>query len=490
MTDQIKFVFFLAVSFCIFSQVVNAQNWSQFRGPNAAGIGDAKDLPIEFGPTKNVVWKTSLPAGHSSPVLTKEHIFVTAYDASKLYVIALNRADGKILWQREVPKSRKQALHKSNSPASPSIVTDGKLVIAFFTDFGLIAYNVKGEELWQLPLGPFNNPFGMGASPILADDTMLLNCDSESGSFFIAVDKQTGKLKWRVERPEATRGFSTPVLFKPAKAPLQVLVAGSLKLTAYDVATGKEVWWMRGLTWQIKPTPVLGKDRLFVLGWAGGADPGQQEDIPPFAEALKKFDANQDGKIARAEMTDQRIARAWLDFDLDRDEMLGERDWRAYQDRKTVVNGVLAFKLDPQAELRGDLTANLQWRYEKALPNTPSPLLYQDVLYLLKEGGILTSLNPATGALIKQGRLNGALGDYYASPVAADGKLFALSEEGKLTVLKAGGEWEILAVNDLGEPAHATPAFADDKLYVRTHATLFCFANSTPAASSKAATTK
>ncbi len=299
----------LATLVCLFAQPTRAQNWPQFRGPNGAGVTEAKDLPVEFGPAKNVVWKTTLPAGHSSPVLTKEHVFVTAYDASKLYVIALNRADGKILWQREVPKPRKQALHKSNSPASPSVVTDGRNVYAFFTDFGLIAFSVAGEEKWRMPLGPFNNPFGMGASPILADDTLLLNCDSETGSFFIAVDKQTGKLKWRVERPEATRGFATPILFKPAKAPLQVLVAGALKLTAYDVATGKELWWMRGLTWQLKPTPVLGKDRLYVLGWAGGADPGEQEVIPPFADALKKYDTNQDGKIARAEMSDQRIAR-------------------------------------------------------------------------------------------------------------------------------------------------------------------------------------
>lgn len=474
---------------CLAVQTQFAQGWSQFRGPNASGVADEKDLPVEFGPTKNVVWKTALPAGHSSPVLTKDRVFVTAYEPGKLLVIGLNRADGKILWRREVPKVRQQDLHKSNSPASPSIVTDGQRVYAFFTDFGLVAYTVEGQELWRLPLGPFNNPFGMGASPILAEGTLLLNCDAESGSFFVAVDKVTGKLKWRVERPEFTRGFSTPILFKPANAPLQVLVAGSLRLSAYDVATGKEVWWMRGLTWQIKPTPVLGQNRLHVLGWAGGADPGQQEEIPPFAEALKKFDANQDGKIAQAEMTDPRISKAWGDFDLDRDGALGERDWRAYQERKTVVNGILTFKLDPRQDLRGDLSGNLLWRYEKALPNTPSPLLYQDVLYLLKEGGILTSLNPQTGALLKQGRLRGALGDYYASPVAANGKLFALSEEGKLTVVQAGGEWDILAVNELGEPAHATPAIADGKLYVRTHQTLYCFAKTEPAASSNAVKT-
>ncbi len=471
--------FSLGLLFCLSLQV-NAQTWSQFRGPNAAGVAHETNLPTELSPTKNVVWKTALPAGHSSPVLTKDKIFVTAYDSEKLFVIAVNRADGKIVWQRETLRPRKQELHKSNSPASPSVVTDGQSVYAFFTDFGLLAYSVEGKELWRMPLGPFNNPFGMGSSPILADDKLLLNCDSESGSFFLAVNKKTGKVIYRNERPEATRGFSTPILFKPEKAPLQVLVAGSLRLSAYDVATGKEMWHLRGLTWQIKPTPVMGKGMLYVLGWAGGADPGQQETIPPFAEIIAKHDADKDGKISKAEAPNPQMPRSWNDFDLDRDGTLGERDWHAYQAKRAVVNGVLAFALEPSMALQGDMTDKLlRWRFEKMLPNTPSPLLYQDVLYLMKEGGILTSLDAMTGKEIKRGRLQGALGDYYASPVASDGKLFALSEEGKLTIIKtsgAGGEWEILSVNDLGEAAHATPAFADSRLYVRTHKMLYCFA--------------
>ena len=180
---------------CLFVQALAAQDWPQFRGPNASGIANEKDLPVEFGPEKNLVWKTPLPAGHSSPVLTKDRLFVTAYEPNKLYVMALNRADGKILWRREVPKERNQELHKSNSPASPSVATDGKNVYAFFTDFGLICFDVAGKEQWRLPLGPFNNPFGLGASPILAEDKVLLICDVESDSFFLAVDKNTGKVK-------------------------------------------------------------------------------------------------------------------------------------------------------------------------------------------------------------------------------------------------------------------------------------------------------
>lgn len=456
-----------------------SDDWPQFRGPNSSGVSENTNLLVEFGPEKNVIWKTSLPPGHSSPVLSADRIFVTAYEkvgaAHKLFVISLDRATGKIVWQREVPNPRKQELHKSNSPASPSAVTDGQNVYAFFTDFGLISFDRDGKERWRLPMGPFNNPFGMGSSPILADGSVLLNCDSESDSFFLAIDQKTGKVKWRVERPDATRGFSTPVLFQPATGGLQVLVAGSLRLSAYEVATGKEVWFVRGLTWQIKPTPVIGRDMLYILGWAGGADPGQQEDIPPFEEILKKFDVNKDGKLSPDEL-DPKIKKAWVDFDLDRDGFLNERDWKAYQARRNVQNGVLAYRIDRQKEMRGDLTeSHFQWKYQKTLPNTPSPLFYQDVVYLLKEGGILTALDPKTGEVLKQGRLSGAPGDYYSSPVGADGKLFTVSEEGKVTVLKAGGNWEQLATVALGESCHATPAIAGGRIYLRTHGTLYCF---------------
>jgi outer membrane protein assembly factor BamB len=455
---------------------VTADDWAQFRGPNASGVSNNTSLPIKFGPEENVIWKTRLLPGHSSPVLTGSRIFVTAHAENKLFVLCLERANGKILWQREVPRPRSQELHKSNSPASPSPVTDGQNVYAFFTDFGLISFNADGKERWRLPLGPFNNPFGMGTSPILAEEKVLLNCDSETDSFFIAVDKNTGKVVWRIERPEATRGFSTPLLYKPATGPLQVIVAGSLRLSAYEVGTGKEVWWVRGLTWQLKPTPVFGRDSLFILGWAGGADPGQQEEIPPLEEVLKRFDANEDGKLSQVEIDDKRIRNDWRNLDLDHDGLLNDREWRAYRAKRSVQNGVLAYRIDNQRAMLGDLTdSNFMWRYQRSLPNVPSPLFYQDVLYLMKEGGILTALDPKSGAVLKQGRLLEAPGDYYASPVGADGKVYTVSEEGKVTVIKSGGNWEVLAVNDLDDLCHATPAISGGRIYQRTRNTLYCF---------------
>ncbi|MGH9657843.1 MAG: PQQ-binding-like beta-propeller repeat protein [Bryobacteraceae bacterium] len=452
---------------------VFAGDWSQFRGPNAAGVSDATGLPVEFGPEKNVAWKTALPPGHSSPVLTSDTIFLTALEGEKLLTLAVDRGTGRIKWRREAPRARKQEQHKANMATSPSPVTDGASVYSFFTDFGLISYGRDGAERWRLPLGPFNNPFGMGASPILAGDSLIMSCDSESGGFLLAVNKDTGTVRWRVERPDFTRGFSTPVLYQPPKGPQQVILAGSFELAAYEVETGRKAWWTSGMTWQMKPTPVLGRDVIYVQGWAGGADNGQQEVVPTFEEVLKSKDADRDGRLSKAEIADPRLISDWRAMDLDDDGVVNARDWKMYQGRRSVVNALSAFRLGGTGDVSDSAAL---WKYYKSLPNVPSPLLYQDVLYMLKEGGILTTLDPKTGAVYKQARLTGALDQYFSSTVAADGKIYAISQAGKASVIKAGPEWEILALNDLGDECHATPAIADGKLYVRTRGTLYCFA--------------
>jgi outer membrane protein assembly factor BamB len=451
-----------------------AADWPAFRGPNGSGIGADANPPIEFGPGKNVLWKTALPAGHSSPVLIGDAIYLTSFEAGKLHVIALDRKSGQVRWRREVPRPRIQELHKSNSPASPSVATDGRNIVAFFTDFGLVSYGPDGNERWRLPLGPFNNPFGMGASPLIVGHRVIQNCDSESGSFIVAVHKDTGKVLWRVERPEVGRGFSTPILYTPPGGKPQALVAGSYRLVAYDVESGREVWWFGGLTWQLKPTPVLDLEnqRMFILGWAGGSDEGNQEDIGPFEDALRRFDANKDGRVAKAELADEKLTRDWDNIDLERDGHIDPRDWSMHRGRRQSLNSITAIRLGGA----GDMTnKSLLWRYTKSLPNVPSPLFYQGVVYMMKEGGILTALDANTGKPLKQGRLQGALDLYYASPVAAAGRLYVLSQAGHLTVLKAGPEWEILATNAMEDECHATPALADGLIYVRTRGALYAF---------------
>jgi outer membrane protein assembly factor BamB len=459
----------IALLLTLSAAAIRAEDWPGFRGPNATGVSSGTNLPVEFGPGKNVVWKTALPPGHSSPVIGGGRIWVTAWDPGHLYVIALDRDSGRVLWRRELPRPRRQELHKSNSPASPSVAIDGKgNAFAFFTDFGLISYGPDGNERWRLPLGPFNNPFGMGASPVYTNGILIQNCDSETGSFILAVDAATGKQLWRRDRPDSTRGFATPVLWRD-----QALVAGTNRLVAYNVKSGEEVWHVRGLTWQLKPTPCIHGDVAYVLGWAGGADQGNQEDLPPFETMVRDLDKDKDGKISKAELTDPRMQKDYDEADLDRDGGLGPRDWEFYRGKRRAVNSVMAVKLGG----KGDMTeTNVLWRHYKSLPNVPSPLHYNGVVYLMKEGGILTALDAASGKVLKQGRLPGALDYYYASPVAGDGKLFAASQEGHISVLKAGAEWEPLARNDMEDETFATPALADGRVYIRTRSALYCFA--------------
>jgi outer membrane protein assembly factor BamB len=462
----------LAIIFTIAATCTsNGADWPQFRGENARGVSEATNLPLEFGPSKNVIWKTALPPGHSSPVLTGDRIFITAFDREKLFVMALDRASGRILWRREVPRPRKQELHKNNSPASPSVATDGKNTYAFFTDFGLVSHGPDGEERWRTPLGPFNNPFGLGASPVLANGKVIQICDSESGSFLVAVDQKTGKIAWRVERPEMTRGFATPVLYRPKDGRLQVLIAGTNRFIAYDVETGKEVWFVRGLTWQMKPTPVVDGDVAYVLGWAGGADQGNQEKVPAYVDVLAERDANKDGKLGVNE-ADPKYKNDLAESDFDSDGFYNQREWEKFQEKRSSVNSVMAIRLGGS----GDMTdKSILWRYYKSLPNVSSPLLYQGVLYLLKEGGIFTALDSATGMVLKQARITGALDYYYSSPVAADGNIYTSSVSGHIAVIKAGGNWEVRTLNAMDDEVWATPAPVDSRLYVRTRSALYCF---------------
>ncbi len=451
-----------------------ADEWRQFRGPNGTGISTSTNLPVEFRAGKNRQWRTALPPGHSSPVLSRDRIFVTAFDGTKLLVICVNQKDGKLLWQREVPRGRTDRLLKPNHPASPSPVTDGENVYAFFQDFGLISYNAEGKERWKLPLGPFNVLWGFGASPILAGKMVVLPVDQDSGSYMIAVDKDSGRVRWRVERPEVISGYSTPILYQPATGGPQVLAPESYQLSAYSVADGKRVWWVRGLACEMKSIASHDADTLYVNGWGFPQNqPGRQIQVPPFAESLARFDADKDGKISKAEgEKDPMLQEAFFVFDLDRDEKLDAHDWDAYRKMMLAENGLLAIRMGGS----GDMTAkSLRWSYRRPVPQVPSTLLYRGVLFMVNDSGILLSFDPATGAVHKQGRLAGAIDKYFASPVGADGKVFLISQDGSVSVVTAAAQWEVLAVNKLEEEVYATPAISGGRIYIRTQNALSSF---------------
>lgn len=447
-----------------------AEDWPQFRGVAGNGISQSKGLPVSFGPDKNVLWQTALPQGHSSPVLMGDRIFLTAFEAKKIFTICLERATGKILWQREAPRDRFEPFQPTHGPASPTPVTDGKQVYVFFGDFGLIAYTKEGAEVWRLPLGPFNNVNGHGSSPIVADNKVLLICDQDIGSYVIAVDKQSGKPMWKTERPEIARGYATPGIYRPKSGPAELIVPGAFQLASYELETGKKLWWVRGMAWQLKSVPLITDSMVYVNGWETGGDTDYPPDILGFKEMLAKHDANDDGKLSKNELPAD--AKFTPDEDLDQDGLLDERDWNFRRTRRTAQNCLVAVRLGG----RGDITdSHVVWRHRKSLPNVPSPLLYQNVLYLVKDGGIATTLNPKTGQVLKQARLPNAAERYWSSPVAADGKVYMVSESGKVSVLKAAENWEVLATNDLGDDCFATPVIADGKIYLRTRTKLYSF---------------
>ena len=475
---------FIACLSILFALPTSAsEEWTQFRGPNGTGVSNTTGLPQEFGPTKNVVWKTELPPGHSSPVLTRNRIFVTAHtkekDSYKLLIIALDRQTGKILWQSEVPRTIQGRLQNVNGPASPTPVTDGTNVYVFFQESGLVSYDRNGKQRWKLPLGVVNMFYGFGASPILVDDKVILPVDQDNPtSYLVAVDKNTGKVRWKVERPTVISGYSTPIVYKPKQGAKQIIIPESFQLSAYSVENGKRVWWVRGLACEMKSIASHDDEYLYINGWGFPQNqPGRQIPTIPFADGLAKYDKNGDKEVAKSEVTgndpmDKMLSAAFEAFDMDRDEKLNAKDWEVFRAMMASENGLLAIKLGGE----GDQTANaIRWRYQKPVPQVPSTLLYKRVLYMINDSGILLSFDPVTGNVIKQGRLHGAIDKYFASPVAADDKVYLIGQGGQVSVVKAAGDWEVLAVNELDDECFATPAIADGRIYIRTRSALYAF---------------
>ena len=447
-----RFLLFVA------SVVLAGADWPGFRGANGAGVsGDSLAYPSSF----KTVWKTSIPAGLSSPVVVGQRIFVTGLDGERFVLLALDRASGKELWRRQVERKRAEFLHKLNLSASPSVACDGKNVVAFFPDFGLAAYTVEGKELWRTPLGPFNNAYGMGVSPVIAEGRVVLIVDQAKGSYAAAFDLKNGEQVWKVARKEALSGHSTPVVHGK-----WVMAPGSFRMEAYEIATGKVAWGVDGLPAEMKSVPVVAGDLVLVHGFNSPEnDAGKLLTIPPFAEALKGFDKDGDGRLSKAEAPTPHVTSIFIYLDLDGDGKLDEGEWDQYIRSMRAENALLAYKIG----------GGLVWRFLRSIPQLPSPLVYRGVLYMINEGGVLTTLDPATGKLFKQARLRGEADKYYSSPVAADGKVYITSHTGKVSVLKAGAEQELLAVNDVEDEVLATPALVDGRVLIRTKEAVICY---------------
>ncbi len=448
-----------------------AEDWTRFRGPNGSGISLASGYPAEPGNGESIAWKTPSRFGKSSPVLTDRHVFLTAFQEGRLYTQCFERASGKLLWERAEARPKPGMLHKLNEPASITPVTDGENVYVFFRDIGLFSYSPDGKLRWKTPLGPFTNAEGLSSAPIVADGKLIVTVDQRiGGSYIAAFNLANGETLWRTTRPYEA-GWATPILRRNANGESEIITVAQRCFDGYSVATGKRLWSTTGLSPAVVASPVLEGNTVFAFSYG-------YEEPAPFEAALGRSDRNKDGKI----QADEIGGDSWLYqiawYKGDRDGTIVQDEWDAAFREITSPSSLTA--IDLGAKVPGAAGREL-WRYEKSFVGVvPSPLLYKDVLYVVKNGGILTSFDPKTGAVLKTGRLGNAIESYFASPVAAEGRIYFVSEAGKIVVVEAARDWQVRSVHPLGEESYSTPALSQGRIFLRTAEHLYCFATASP----------
>ncbi|MHB8524448.1 MAG: outer membrane protein assembly factor BamB family protein, partial [Limisphaerales bacterium] len=221
-------------------------NWNQFRGPNGQGVAPAGRIPVRFGPEENVLWKTVVPSGHSSPVIWNDHIFLTASEPTntkELMTLAIGRGAGRILWRQVIHAETQASLHPLNHPASSTPAADANHVYVYFGTYGLLCYDHAGKQVWQRRIATPESKYGMATSPILYKDTVILVLDGDNGSSrLLAVHRDTGETVWEQPRSLFKANWSTPMIFRHGAVD-ELVVLGSKRLTAYQPSTGEEIWW-------------------------------------------------------------------------------------------------------------------------------------------------------------------------------------------------------------------------------------------------------
>jgi outer membrane protein assembly factor BamB len=463
--------------------------WARFRGPNGSGIADDDKPPIAFGPSERRLWKTAVPRGHSSPIVWNDHIFITAVDDGALVTLALRRKDGTVLWRRVAPTRTIEPVHPFNYPAAPTAATDGERVYVYFGSYGVLAYDFSGTEMWRQPLPLLPMTYGTATSPIVFGGKIILQRDGNSTeSELLALNAKTGEVVWRTPRPLLRSSWSTPIIWSH-NGREEIVTVGTHRIVAYS-GDGAEQWWVSGLGEQPINVAVSGSDMLFVSATYTGS-PSDPVDIPKWEAMIDAYDADKDGRLALGELSKDAgillrrevpketpgnflpLTRVLQLADANKDDILTKAEWdeflgwvRANEDK------VLAIR--PGGE--GDITKGLvAWTGNRGLSEIPSPLFYQGRLYFVRSGGMVTSYAPDTGKIILDRQRLGALGQYVASPVAADGRIYVANELGTVVVFRAGDSLDVLARNDLQENITATPAIADNKLYIRTAGHLWAF---------------
>lgn len=464
-------------------------DWPQFRGTNSAGVGGS--VPTEFGPGKNERWRVEVGQGHSSPCIAGDNLFLTAFDANtnSLDVVCLDTNSGKERWRRGVVVEKIEKGHPSFSPASSSPVTDGDRVIAYFGSFGLICFDNDGKRMWDFELPVAKSFGGNAASPIIVDDQVILYRGTYEDHFLLSVDKRSGKQLWRVPQAEPFTGemacTACPVVVG------ELLIAHTARsVQAFDRQTGERRWVTKCAT-TATSTPVLHEDQVVVAAWNKMGEPALRPEFPSFQKLLADHDADDNGAIDQTEFPKLWIFHrpdgieapqngASLNFrrtDQNRDGTIEAAEWQkalegierfreGYQS-----HGILTIPISGEGVIDPETVRKLE---TNAIPEVPSPVCKEGLLYFVKNGGVLTCLNLDSGERVYRTRTKGK-GTHYASPVIAGEHLLCVAGDGRITVIQTGRDPRVVAVNEMNENVYATPAINDGVLYVRTHTHLFAF---------------
>jgi outer membrane protein assembly factor BamB len=451
---------------------IQAEDWPQFRGGNGTGVSASKGLPAEFS-GEGAAWRAKVGDGVGSPIVMKGRVFTTAMvGEGKCAVLAFDAASGKPLWKSEFDTGTLPRITPPNSHASSTPAADAERVYVHFSTIGLMAFDsTNGKEVWRytMPRPNYLMDWGAASSPIVYKDTVIFCQDDDLAPFVVAVDAKTGKERWKTPRKEMLAGYALPVLCE-AGGRTDLVIAGSGKLKGYDPATGKEIWTCNTMLRTLMTSPVVHDGVIYIAVQSYG-DPTRT-----LKHALLEWlDTNQDKNLAREEMPKEFLERFDLS-DKNHDKVIGPEEIdTAFQDPNNMVGGGNTIQA-VRGGGTGDVTkTHVIWNIDPKTPsNLSSPLLYNGRVHVVKAGGLASCYEATNGKALWERSRIGNFGDYFASPVAADGKIFIAGRNGFIIVLEDGAELKVTSKNDIGEEIIATPAIADGRLFIRTRESLVC----------------
>lgn len=457
--------------------------WRQFRGENGAGRVDSQEHLQPLSLETQLQWKVEVPAGHSSPIVVADRIFITAFEPNKLSTLCLATSDGSLLWRRDLAVESFETSHPQHGPASPTPVSDGERVFVVFGSYGVVCYQLDGTELWQSRRPIQQNMFGSASSPICVDGKLIVLAGSEQESLLQALDPPTGKVIWERQRPGPASTWSTPVVWRNDRQAM-LLFYEPFHLRACSLENGADLWSVPGLADEPVTLPQINGSRIFVTSYNLRTNT-EAIGLPTFESLLSECDADRDGMLSVAEAKTNKsiLSRPDADgqgdhplrmffrfLDEDKNGFIESSEWpkiRKWMEPWEHANGVVAIQVDENG-----LSPSLDWQQDSGVPECPTPIVLHDRIYMVRNGGTITCLNVNSGDKVFAERAASG-GPYYASPVTTGSKIFFASARGVISSIEASDSPQLVSQCQLNEPIWATPAIFDSKLVVRSESHLW-----------------